>query len=174
MKNSEIISVEELFQFLAYDPLTGIVRWIIDHNSRAMAGDEFGTAHAHRRTSYKQANLRRRCYQVHRVAWAMYHGDWPNGQIDHIDHDGLNNRIENLREVSNADNCRNRRRRKDNRSGFTGVTFCGSTKKWKAEIRVDGKSQYLGVFNSVTEAGDARRLASTEAGFHENHGKDNQ
>lgn len=171
MKNTELIGVEALSSFLSYDSTTGIVTWKTDHNSRAKKGQEFGTSHSHRRTSYKQANLLGKCYQVHRVAWALHYGAWPVGQIDHIDHDGLNNRIENLREVSTTDNCRNRRRRRDNKSGVTGVTWCNNTKKWKSEIRVNRRLIYLGVFRSVEEAAKARLAASKEFGFHTNHGK---
>lgn len=53
------------------------------------------------------------CYQghlAHRVAWFLYYDEWPDLEIDHIDNDKTNNRIENLRDVEHSVNLRNRRR----------------------------------------------------------------
>lgn len=106
-----------------------------------------------------------------RAAWMIAFGEVPNGQIDHIDGDKLNNRIENLRVVSMADNRRNQKRPHTNSSGVIGVTWNPKNKNWNARIQVDGKTVHLGSFSDLHDAAEARKLADIKFGFHENHGR---
>lgn len=79
--------------------------------------------------------------------------------IDHINGDGLDNRKENLRICTNAENCRNRRGpRTGNLSGFKGVSW--SSGEWHAVIMVDGKQISIGRFTDKIEAAKARDKAS--------------
>jgi hypothetical protein len=73
---------------------------------------------------------------------------------DHIDGDGLNNQRSNLRTATSTENMRNRRMRKDNTSGFRGVTWSKREKKWVAQIRLDGKRIHLGYYNTPEEAAE--------------------
>ena len=83
-------------------------------------------------------------------------------QIDHIDHDGLNNQRSNLRAATNSENQRNRSKEKGNTSGFKGVSFQKSTGMWQASIRVNGKLEYLGAsFGTAEEAARAYDEAAT-------------
>ena len=111
-----------------------------------------------------------RAYLVHHLVWALLNGDWPVKQIDHIDHDGYNNRADNLREVSHKENGRNRSKKKTNISGFNGVHWAKNSSKWRAEIKVDGKKIHLGVFLNLEDAIKARAEADAQYGFHPNHG----
>ena len=70
---------------------------------------------------------------AHRVAWAIYYGVWPTGMIDHINGDGLDNRICNLRDVTHKENARNSRRKATNKSGCSGVMRDKHKKKWVAQ-----------------------------------------
>lgn len=89
---------------------------------------------------------------AHRLAWLYVYGEWPNGDIDHIDGDRLNNRIANLRDVSRRVNLENQRRPKAcNKSGFLGVkTF--RDQRFQARIQVRGVQLHLGTFDTPHEA----------------------
>jgi hypothetical protein len=111
-------------------------------------------------------------FYAHRIIFAWVHGHWPANQIDHIDGNKLNNRIENLREVSNAGNARNQKRRSTNTSGHTGIYWHNHANKWAAQITVDGRRMRLGYFHSKSDAIAVRKAAEVEHGFHENHGRE--
>jgi hypothetical protein len=108
-------------------------------------------------------------YRVHRVVWLMTYGQWPVGQIDHINGVKDDNRIENLREVTAQENQRNSHIRVDNVTGVTGVTRDGGC--WRARIKVDGKKICLGYYKSFDDAVSARRRGEEQFGFHPNHGR---
>jgi len=93
-------------------------------------------------------------------------------QIDHIDHNGLNNKWNNLRLVDNYGNQQNASRRKDNTSGMTGVYYSNTCSKWIASIQVNKKS-LTKYFNTFDNAVEQRKLWNKEFGFHKNHGKMN-
>lgn len=111
-------------------------------------------------------------HKVHRVVWMIHNGEIPDGyEIDHINHDKLDNRIENLRCVTKIDNGRNQPKHRHNTSGFTGVGWMRNCKKWRAEIRINNKTMYLGSFDDIEMAKKARREAEIKFGFHDNHGR---
>ena len=95
-------------------------------------------------------------YKLHTVIFLWHHGYIPENQIDHIDRDKLNNKIENLREVSAICNRRNIGVFKNNTSGIPGVLFLNGRNKWCARIKVNGRSIHLGNFNSKDDAVLAR------------------
>jgi len=111
-------------------------------------------------------------YKAHRLVWAWHYGVWPSDQVDHVDHDRSNNRVDNLRDVSNCENGRNQSRYVNNTSGATGVYWYAGRNKWRASISVNGKNRHLGIFNDVFSAISARKKAERAIGFHANHGKD--
>lgn len=111
-------------------------------------------------------------FLAHRLAWVLVHGSEPEGPIDHIDGDGLNNRLSNLRVVTAQQNQQNQAKRVDNKSGVTGVFYRADRGKWMASIRVNGKSQNIGHFDSMQDAATARQQAERALGFHENHGRE--
>lgn len=114
---------------------------------------------------YIRISIKEKRILAHRIVWLYVHGMWPDEYIDHIDGNGLNNRIENLRAATKAENCRNRRPI-ESKSGFRGV-FRNSKKKehhvqtkpWGAKIMVNWKWIYLGCFCTKEEAFDARKNA---------------
>ena len=110
-------------------------------------------------------------YLAHRVAWLLYYGIDPGAnEIDHIDQDPINNRIGNLRLVNSRENSMNRRKRSDNTSGITGVSWHKSADKWQVQISDCGERQYH-FFDDKFEAICARKSAENRLGYHENHGK---
>lgn len=137
--------------------------------SGVLAGNETVTGKAG--IHYIIIRLFGRNYRAHRIAWAHWYGYFPVGLIDRIDGDGTNNRINNLRYVSNGENCRNSRLYRRNTSGICGVSFSGNTSKWRASIQKDGQRDSLGSFDSLFEAACARKSAELRLGFSERHGK---
>ena len=81
-------------------------------------------------------------------------------QADHQDHNGLDNRRENLRLATFNQNRQNSRAQVNNTSGFKGVVR--SRKKWVARIRIDGRERYLGCFAKREEAAEAYKIAAKE------------
>lgn len=108
-------------------------------------------------------------YRAHRVIWLVTYGEWPDGQIDHINGVKDDNRIENLRTVSVTGNQQNQHVRVDNTSGVTGVIF--DRGYWTAKIRANGKRLHLGRFKTLEAAAAARKAAELLYGFHPNHGR---
>lgn len=111
----------------------------------------------------------------HRLAWFMYYGSLPNGNIDHIDHDRQNNTKENLRDVTVRENARNAKLYSTNKSGFNGVRWCSSRMKWVVSVSEtrEGKKigKTLGRFNCLLDAVARRLRHNRDNGFHKNHGK---
>ena len=109
-------------------------------------------------------------YLAHRAAWAIQTGEWPEFEIDHIDHNGRNNKWENLREVTHAENAKNIKLPNHNTSGRIGVSWDSRGKQWESYITVNRKRKFLGYFSDFGDATDARLAAEIENGFHKNHG----
>lgn len=120
---------------------------------------------------YRQVTIFNRHYLAHRLIWMMHFGQWPRYTIDHINGDGSDSRIENLRDVSHKDNGRNQKAPKTNKSGQAGVTWYKPSGKWRARIMVDHKEVALGYFEDFEAAAAARKSAERFYGFHENHGR---
>jgi hypothetical protein len=119
---------------------------------------------------YVQGGILGRGYLAHRVAWLLVTGAWPKNQIDHINGDRTDNRIANLREVSNAENARNMSISSRNKSGVPGVFWDTKRGKWVANIGENSRTRHLGSFDDFNLAVEAREKAMTAKGFHPNHG----
>lgn len=77
----------------------------------------------------------------------------PKGvEIDHIDGNRLNNQKSNLRFATSSQNKINRGARKDNKSGYKGVSWHKQNKNWTARLMINGKYQHLGSFKDISEA----------------------
>ena len=122
------------------------------------AGRSAGAVHSGKGKSYLRTTINKRGYLVHRLIWLYVHGRWPD-EIDHIDGDGLNNRLVNLRECSRYGNCRNTKRSKKNSSGAKGVHWHEVNKVWVVQIRGNGR-RYQGSFSDFEEA---KRMAADVA-----------
>ncbi|WP_220132920.1 HNH endonuclease signature motif containing protein [Klebsiella pneumoniae] len=121
---------------------------------------------------YQEIRLLGSVYKAHRFVWCMHNGDIPKEMsIDHINHDRSDNRIENLRLVTQAENKRNATVRKDNSSHAVGVHFRRDIRKWTAYIFDGEKKKHLGTFLERKDAESARLNAEKQLGFHPNHGK---
>lgn len=171
-----------LLKLLRYEPDTGKLFWrerpsamfatspspvkAAASFNRVIAGSE--AFRSRDSDGYHQGWVLGQKVRAHRVIWKMTQG-LEADQIDHIDGNPANNRIQNLRSVDHAGNCQNHPIRNDNKTGAVGV--CKKRNSYVAEIRFNREYRYIGSFSSLEEAVLARKAAEHEVGFHANHGR---
>lgn len=136
---------------LVYDAMSGVFTWSVRPAKYKRAGDVAGGLRA---DGYERIKILGRNYLAHRLAWLYMTGEWPEHHIDHINGVRSDNSWRNLRNATPVQNSQNQRRaHANNKSGFFGV--CKAQGKWQAQIKVDGKSKYLGLFVSPEQANAA-------------------
>ncbi|MCK1783382.1 HNH endonuclease [Pseudomonas sp. TNT11] len=138
---------------------------LVRRGARAMPGMIAGSPNM---DGYLRVKINNVLFRVHRVIWLITFGEWPKGQIDHINGIRDDNRIENLRDVTVQGNQRNQHIRTDNSSGVPGVRL--ENGKWRVRIKIDGKYICVGRFQNFDSAVAARKDAEAIYGFHPNHG----
>lgn len=142
-------NVDRLHELLLYDPVTGAFIWRVQRCGKAMAGYHAGTA-SH---GYRTITVDSKKFGAHRLAWAMYYGTWPTGEVDHINGDRSDNRISNLRDVSRKVNQQNRRHASRRAaSGLLGASLHKASGLWRASISLNGRAKTIGYFSSAGEA----------------------
>ena len=109
-------------------------------------------------------------YSAHSLTWFMYNGKPPTHHIDHINGNSLDNSIENLRDVTQAENNKNIKMTKKNKSGCVGVSLRGDNKKWVVRIGVNGKYKHFGAFKDFEFAELLANEVHSYLGYHANHG----
>jgi hypothetical protein len=152
-----VLSRDLLVTYLRYEEDTGKFYWIKQPGparnttvgSIAGSVDKYG---------YIVIGMMNREYKAHRLAWLYHYGEWPSGIIDHINTDRADNRISNLREANKSENGYNRRRNRNNTSGYTGVFIHKRTGYWHARI----SKIHLGCFDTPEKANEARLRALDE------------
>lgn len=151
-----MITQDYLKQILNYNADTGIfIRKVI--STRNKIGDIAGGINSNK---YIEIRVKGKKYKAHRLAWLYEFGEWPRGQIDHIDGDRSNNRIINLRTVNPRGNSQNR---EIHRNGhLVGTNWAAHANKWMARIKIDGKTKYLGYYDTQELAHDAYLLKLKE------------
>lgn len=165
-----MLTAERAREALDYDPKTGLITWRINHNGRYI-GQPAGWIKVNwAGKNYLRIGLGGGRHYAHRLIWLHVYGRWPEGEIDHLNGNGLDNRLSNLREVSREENAKNRRLGVNNRSGFIGVSRHKVKGKWRVQVNVNGQIKHLGIFTNKADAAEASRKAREENGFHSNHG----
>jgi len=123
-----------------------------------------------RHNGYYYVRFQNKMYLEHRLIFLYHHGYLPK-VIDHTDGSKTNNKIENLREATQAQNCWNMKKPNTNTTGVKGVWFDKERNKWYAEFKTEGKKNYVGRFDTLEEATErlheARELAQKEFARHE-------
>lgn len=177
------LSQAELCAVFDYEPDSGLLRWkaksLLGGSSdvhakswnSARAGAVAGTKKLSPGKEYTQVSVKGRLYRAHRLIWVMVHGSIDETLvIDHINGDGRDNRLANLRLVEHAENQKNITMRRDNRTGVMGVQWNPEKRKWQAKITSDRVIVFLGYHDSFEDAVTARRLSEKQLGFHQYHG----
>ena len=146
------MTLDELRATISYDPETGVFTWLKNGKGRYMrAGAVAGSKHC---AGYVQIYFGGKNYLAHRLAWFWVHGEWPN-EVDHANGDRMDNRLANLRLCSRLENTWNAKTPKTNKSGYKGVSFFKPKQKWRATIKIDGRSKTLGYFTDPALAHQA-------------------
>ena len=155
-----MINFEAAKQLLSYNKNTGEVFWTLAAN-KTVKGKKAGTV---RLNGYRQICVFGKIYKEHRLVWLLVYGVFPNSHIDHINGNPLDNRIENLRDVSPVVNQQNMKSAKSNSTtGLIGVKPRGD--KYIARIRIGNTRKHLGTFETSQEAHKAYVFAKRQ--YHE-------
>lgn len=139
----------ELREFIRYDSETGKLFWAKPRRG-VTVGSEAGCLNDR---GYRRIMVKGACVKAHRLAWFLFHDEEPAGELDHINGDRDDNRIENLRVVTSRENNQNRSAHRNGR--LLGATFHRHARKWHAQIRVGDTHKHLGYFETELEAHEA-------------------
>jgi hypothetical protein len=139
----QLPSVERLHELFEYKD--GELYWKVKPSKHSRTSKVFAKAGHLKPNKYTTIGIDGKMYPLHRVVYKMFNGDF-DGFIDHIDGNPSNNKIENLRVATPAQNQSNAKLRKDNTSGCKGVSFDKSKNKWKVRLQVNNKPILLGNF----------------------------
>lgn len=145
----------ELHKLFYYDGVN--LRWLAPTSNRVKKHRLVGTISA----GYLSAYVHNKSYQVHRIIWELHNGSIPDGfVVDHKDGNKLNNKLENLRLCTQAENVLNCAASKNSKTKIKGVFFDKSRGKYRTQISVKGKLYFLGRFEKLEDAESAYRKAS--------------
>lgn len=172
MKIADVSRLREIFR---YDDKEGKLFWLERSAEFCGSYKTFNKCFAHKECGYiyqgyLYVGYSGSNYLAHRICFALYHGLWPSERIDHIDGDTLNNKIENLREVSHRDNTRNAKLNVRNKTGIPGVMWDKKSEAWRVQIGGTG-SRVTRIVNDFFEACCLRKSLEIKVGYHLNHGK---
>lgn len=133
---------------LRYVKSTGQLWWRLPKNGRRMNRP----TGAIETNGYVCIGFDGKVYKAHILAWVIVKGRWPKKEMDHRDLNRANNKWKNLRLATHGQNQRNGRCYKNNTSGYKGVHFHPMTGRWTADINLNKKPIYLGIFDTPEEA----------------------
>lgn len=132
-----MITQKEVKELFYYE--NGELYWRVSRTNRVKVGQRVGSKTMNK---YACATVNNKPYKVHRLIFLYHHG-WMPKEIDHINNLKHDNRIENLRPVTKTQNQYNAKLRRDNISGIKNVSWYSQTKKWKVQIKINGKKKHL-------------------------------
>lgn len=144
----ELLSANEVSQWLSYEPTTGLFTWRRAPRNSAEIGDIAGSTDSH---GYIRIMVLSQRHKAHRLAWLLMTGEWPTLQIDHINGIKDDNRWSNLREATLTQQRANTPVRKNSSSGRKNV-YQRPDGRWVARMKIGKKHIYLGSFPSIDEA----------------------
>jgi len=165
MENDAATVLAHIRQLFVYEPQTGrLVRRIATgRHGCHPAGVVAGTT---TNKGYVVIYINGRRFMAHRLVWLLHKGKWPAADLDHINENKTDNRIENLREATRAQNMQNVKIHKHNTSGCKGVAWHTSRGKWRAYIFCDYQQRHLGLFDTFADAVAARKTAERQLHSH--------
>lgn len=153
---------EYVKSILNYDPETGIFVWKENGRSRRRAGRMAG--HRGKGNGYVLLGIKAGTYSAHRIAWLYVYGVWPSGVIDHINGIPDDNRISNLRNVSQRDNSENLECHRNGK--IPGLRKKGDNCGWTATISQDRKTYVIGTYKTIEEAIEKREEVKAYGDVH--------
>ena len=158
-----MLNQKTLKKYLNYDPETGVFKRKIN-SGKAKIGDVAGGING---SGYICIRINSVKYRAHRLAWLYVHGKFPDNQIDHINRIKTDNRIENLRDVTQSVNAKNRDLPSNNTSGHIGVKWNKKQQAWKVAVCQGHYGRFKCKLDAVAKAKEVYK----ELGYHENHGR---
>lgn len=150
-----MLTAERARELFNYDPETGSLT-----RKKSGGGYSVGATVGHVSSNgYVRLSADRNGYAAHRVAWLMMTGQWPSGDVDHVDMNRQNNAWSNLRQCTRSQNMHNTKAKR----GLKGVSWDRLTRKWRASAHIHGKSTNLGRYECLGQAISAYRRACVAA-----------
>lgn len=150
------LTAEEIRRLFDYDPETGMLTNRITFGKRISGKEAGGEANE---IGYRSISIQKHRYLVHRVIWAWVYGTWPSTELDHIDRNPRNNRIQNLREADRSLQVRNTKIFSTNVSGIKGVSWDKARNRWTASVYRGDQRIALGRFHNKQDAANVRHAA---------------
>lgn len=154
MKND--LTLEKVHELFSYDKKSGNLIRKKTTSPKAKRGNVAGYINV---AGYRKTSIDGFQYYNHRLIWLLLNGVWPNKQIDHINGNKGDNRIENLREVSVSENAQNRSKQSNCSSGEKCIWWKKDRKKYRVRVGVSGKYYHIGYFKNLQDAVLARNKA---------------
>lgn len=166
MTRARDLSQEQLIKLFEYDSAEGILIWRYRADdvrfNKIWGGKIAGTVGA---DGYRRIQVSGVKHASNRCIWIFHHGEIPSGLlVDHRSRDQADERIENLRLATDAQNQHNQEPKSGRSSRFKGVRFQKDCRQWRAEIRHFGARVHLGSFKDEVEAARAYDAAARQ--FH--------
>lgn len=160
------IEVEILRALIEYDDMAGSLTW--RKRPKSIESPGWNARYAGKKAlnitddkGYLHGRVLGKNIKAHRAAWAIYHGEWPENLIDHVNGSRCDNRIINLRSANLSENNRNRRSNKNSTSSYLGVHWNSRDSAWEAQINNGNKILRLGKFEFEVDAALAYDAACT-------------
>lgn len=142
-----------LKELLTYDNKSGVFIWKVKPSKKVKAGSVAGTLSLQ---GYIKIRIFGKEYRAHRLAWMYEYGEFPNGILDHIDQNKLNNSINNLRIVSISENGHNTKLYSTNKSGHKNVFWDKRVGKYSVSLCFNNKPKRIGYYMTLEDAIEAR------------------
>jgi hypothetical protein len=161
-----MITQELVKSLFDYDSNTGVFKRKVTVSNNAKAGQIINKTDFE---GYLKVAINKKSFKVHRLIWIYLYGEFPKDTIDHINGIRHDNRIENLRECTAAENLQNKKFFKNNTTGYKGVVKKGN--KFVAQIGFNGKCKHLGYFFKAEDAHKAYCEAGIKYHTHNEHAK---
>lgn len=140
-----MITQKQCLDLFEYD--NGELYWKVK-KGRSVVGKKVGCEDG---KGYKVVMVNRKQYRVHRIIYLMHHGILPDC-LDHINNNKADNRIENLRPATVAENAMNQKIRSTNKSGVKNVCWHKYSKKWTVYFWVNNNNKVFGYYDSLEKA----------------------
>lgn len=158
-KSRKALTPDQVRQVLHYSPEKGEFRWRERRGGTALAGSIAGTLN---NTGYRVITVFGCRIIASHLAFFIMLGEWPKDEVDHKNMDTSDDSWMNLREATSSQNKCNRRRRSDSMFRAKGVDFRSDIGRWRAQIRIKGRSIHLGHFQDIDSAAKAYEEAASK------------